>query len=97
MDTIAFVARIKPGKRDHYIKAHRNFSPELKERYLSAGIHQIRLFLQDDQIFMYVEANDYEAARKALAEDPLDQDWQERVSPMKDPDFHRMTEIFRLA
>lgn len=97
MDKIAFVARIKPGNRDDYIKAHRNFSVELKERYLNAGIYQIRLFLQDDQIFMYVEADDYEAARAALAEDPLDQDWQDQVGPMKDPDFQSLMEIFRLT
>lgn len=97
MDKKAFVARIKPGNRDAYIKAHRNLSAELKKRYLKAGIHQIRLFLLDDQIFMYVEAEDYEAARAVLAEDPLDQQWQEHVGPMKDPDFEPLIEIFRLV
>jgi hypothetical protein len=45
---------------------------------------------------MYVEAEDYERARAALDEDPLDQLWQGRVGPMKSPDFQPLAEIFRL-
>jgi L-rhamnose mutarotase len=96
METKAFVARLRPERREDYIEAHNSFSPELRARYRAAGIHQIRLFLSGEQLFMYVEARDYESARAALAEDPLDQLWQGRVGPMKFPDFQPLTEIFRL-
>ncbi len=96
METKAFVARLRPECRDDYIKAHNNFSPELRARYRNAGIHQIRLFLMGEQLFMCVEADNYELARAALAEDPLDQLWQKRVGTMKCPDFQPLTEIFRL-
>jgi len=45
---------------------------------------------------MYVEADNYELARAALDEDSLDRRWQERVGPMKSPDFQPLVEIFRL-
>jgi L-rhamnose mutarotase len=96
METKAFVAKLRAGRKEEYIRAHNGFSPELKARYRDAGIRQIRLFLTGDQLFMYVEAEDYEKAHAALAEDPLDQLWQEQVAPMKNPDFQPLTEIFRL-
>ena len=92
----AFVARLRPEHIEDYIKAHDNFSSELRAKYRAAGIHQIRLFLSGEQLFMYVEADDYEKARAALAEDPHDRRWQQEVGPMKDLDFQPLTEIFRL-
>jgi L-rhamnose mutarotase len=96
MEIKAFLARLRPERREDYIEAHNNFSSELRARYRAAGIHQIRLFLLGEQLFMYVEADNYELARAALTEDPLDQLWQESVGPMKSPDFQPLTEIFRL-
>jgi len=96
MEIKAFVARLRPGRKEDYIEAHNSFSSELRARYRAAGIHQIRLFLLGEQLFMYVEADNYELACAALAKDPLDQLWQQRVGPMKSPDFQPLTEIFRL-
>jgi len=96
METKVFVARLRPERKEEYIEAHNSFSPELRARYRAAGIHQIRLFLLGEQLFMCVESDNYELARAALDEDPLDQLWQERVGPMKSPDFQPLTEIFRL-
>jgi L-rhamnose mutarotase len=96
METKAFVAKLRVERKDDYIEAHNGFSSELRARYRDAGIRKIRLFLMGEQLFMYVEADDYEKANAALAEDPLDQLWQQQVGPMKCPDFQPLTEIFRL-
>jgi L-rhamnose mutarotase len=96
METKVFVARLRADRKEDYIEAHNGFSSELRARYRAAGIHQIRLFLLGEQLFMYVEAENYELARAALSEDPLDRMWQERVGPMKSPDFQPLVEIFRL-
>jgi L-rhamnose mutarotase len=96
MEIKAFVARLRPEHREDYIEAHNSFSSELRARYRAAGIHQIRLFLLGEQLFMYIEADNYESARAILAEDPLDRLWQEHVGSMKFPDFQPLTEIFRL-
>ena len=96
MEQIAFVARLRPECKDDYIEAHQNFSSQLREKYLAAGVHQILLFLRGEQLFMYVEADDYQKACASLASDELDQVWQKQVGPMKDPDFQPLTEIFRL-
>lgn len=97
METKAFVARLKPERREEYIKAHNSFSSELRASYRAAGIYQIRLFILGEQLFMYVEAENYESACAALAENPLDRRWQEFVGPMKALEFHPLSEIFRLA
>ncbi|HEX5084735.1 MAG TPA: L-rhamnose mutarotase [Blastocatellia bacterium] len=96
METRVFVARLLPERKEEYIEAHNNFSSELRERYRAAGIHQIKLYLLGEQLFMIVETDNYDSARAALDQDPLDQLWQERVGPMKSPDFQPLTEIFRL-
>lgn len=97
METKAFLARLRPEHKRDYVGAHNNFSAELRAKYRAAGIHQIKLFLLGELLFMYVEADDYEKARAALAEEPLDQLWQQQVRPMKDSDFETLTEIFKLA
>src|SRR5215475_13296227 len=94
METRVFVARLRPERKEEYIEAHNSFSPELRARYRAAGIHQIRLFLLGEQLFMYVDADNYELARAALDEDPLERMWQERVGLMKSPDFQPLVELF---
>src|SRR5262245_33351834 len=96
METKVFVARLRPERKEEYIEAHNSFSPELRARYRAAGIHQIRLFLLGEQLVMYVDPDNYEVARAAVDEDPLDRMWQERVGPLKSPDFQPFVEIFRL-
>src|SRR6266508_283545 len=96
METKVFVARLRPERKGENIEAHNSFSPELRARYRAEGIHQLRLILLGAQLFMYVEGDNYEWARPALDEDPLDRMWQERVGPMKSPDFQPLMEIFRL-
>ncbi len=97
MQQSIFIARLKPEFKSVYIEAHNNFAAALREKYLAAGIQQIRLFLRDDQLVMIVDADDFEKARTMLAEDQLDQAWQLKVGPMKNPDFQAMEEIFRLS
>ncbi|HEV8132536.1 MAG TPA: L-rhamnose mutarotase [Acidobacteriota bacterium] len=96
MERHGFVARLKPEFREQYIEAHNNISPELVSRYRRAGVHRILLFLFDEALFMYMEVENWKAAQAALGQDPLDIEWQKLVSPMKDPDFREMHEIFRM-
>ncbi|HEY3132355.1 MAG TPA: L-rhamnose mutarotase [Acidobacteriota bacterium] len=96
MQNYGFMAGLKPEFRDAYIDAHNNISPELVSRYHRAGVHRILLFLLDGSLFMYMEVDNLDAAQAALAEDPLDIEWQKRVGRMKDPDFRKMEEIFRM-
>jgi|SRR5215813_15647152 len=96
MKQTCFTARLKAECRAEYIEAHNNFSAELREKYLAAGVRQIKLYLRGEQLVMIVEADDFEKARELLAADPLDQLWQQQVGPMKDPDFEPLEEIFRL-
>jgi L-rhamnose mutarotase len=94
MERKAFLTRLNPGYREQYIEAHKNFSPELKSRYLRAGVRSISIFLLDDQLFMYVEADSFEKLQATLVNDPVDLAWQQYVGPMKAPETHELLEIF---
>jgi L-rhamnose mutarotase len=97
MERKVFLTRLKPEFREQYIDAHDNFSPELRQRYFEAGVRQISLFLFKDELFMYVEAESFERLGAALADDPLDNAWQQHVGPMKDSESHEFVEIFHLG
>lgn len=96
MERKAFLTRLKPEFREQYIDAHNNFSAELRRRYLQAGVRNISIFLFEDQLFMYVEAESFERVSAALTADSLDNAWQQRVGPMKDSENCEFLEIFHL-
>ncbi len=93
----AFITRIKPEYLDAYIDVHKKVWPELLDRYRQAGIRNLSCFMLADQLFLYLESDDYEAAEKTLTTDPIDMKWQQLVAPMQDENgFKKLTEIFHL-
>ena len=97
MERKAFVTRLKPEYRDQYIEAHNKFSSELRARYVLAGVRNISIFLLEDQLFMYLEAESFEEVQEALVNDPVDIAWQQHVGPMKGPETYEAVEIFHLG
>lgn len=96
MERKAFLTRLKPEFREQYIEAHDNFSAELHARYAQAGVRNISIFLFEDKLFMYIEAEDFAKAGAVLGDDPLDKAWQEYVGPMKDSAGIELPEIFHM-
>jgi L-rhamnose mutarotase len=48
----------------------------------ATGWHNYSLFLRDDGLLVgYVETEDFAAARAAMAEQPVNQRWQETMAP----------------
>lgn len=96
MERKAFLTTLKPGCREAYVEAHDNFPAALHARYKRAGVRSITIFLIDDQLFMYVEAEDFGKVQTALADDPMDVEWQEVVGPMKSSAGLPLSEIFHM-
>jgi len=97
MERKAFLTRLKPEFREQYIEAHNNFAAALHARYVDAGVRNISIFLWEDQLFMYVEAEEFARVSAVLANDPLDNAWQQHVGPMKDSESAELLEIFHLG
>ena len=97
----AFVLRVRPGKLDEYVHAHRDVWPEMLDALRAAGIRNYTIFRDDNRMFGYFEADDLTAAGEYLARQDVGTRWQnamaelleERV-PVNGPPA--LEEIFRL-
>jgi L-rhamnose mutarotase len=86
---------LKPERRQDYIEAHKHVSSDLMRRYRNAGMDTCAVYLLGDELVMVISAEDIAKTSAILAEDPVDQDWQSYVGPMKaDGNWQEMTEMF---
>lgn len=98
MERRAFMLRLKPERTEEYIEAHRNVWPELLEKYRQAGIKTLSVFALDTMLFLYIEADNIEAADAALATDETEFKWQQLMQLMFEPGSERsLVEVFHLS
>jgi L-rhamnose mutarotase len=104
MPRAAFRLRIKPGKEEQYDAAHRKVWPELLAKLKEVGISDYSIFRRDQDLFLVMQVTDFDAACRALDNDPVNLKWQEEMSVLFDAvpglkpgeKFATMTEVFRL-
>lgn len=89
MARVCFCMRIRQGAEQEYIDAHRpgNVWPSILEACRQAGIRNYSLWVgghDGRDVFGYFEADDHHAALAALAADPANAPWQERIAPLMD-------------
>jgi L-rhamnose mutarotase len=90
MERFAWKARLLAGKREEYIKRHREIWPEMTELLNRAGIHNYTIWIAGDELFGYYEAEQGAAyASKVQAESPVVARWNEYMKDVmvmeKDP------------
>jgi L-rhamnose mutarotase len=91
----AFMAKVNPQQREHYITAHRQVPPALLASYSQAGLRNVSIFLREDFLFLYLESDDFAAALAALENNPAELEWQKLMEPMLDgPGYSECGEIF---
>ncbi|HUS06909.1 MAG TPA: L-rhamnose mutarotase [Bryobacteraceae bacterium] len=96
MQRRVYITHLRPEYRAAYLAAHQNIAAELLERYRIAGMKSCGVYLRNDVLVLVTEAEDLDKAQLTLAEDPVDQEWQRYLKPMKaDGDYEKMGEIFR--
>jgi L-rhamnose mutarotase len=103
MERLALVYRLKPGKRDEYVRAHREIWPEITRGMKDAGCHEMTIFLRGDLLFLYALVDDVDRFNEQRAGDAHFQKWNAwmhelLVSPFDEDEptaFTRLNEIWR--
>ncbi len=93
---LAYTMKLRPGKREAYIESHRNVWPELIAAASAAGIRNHSVFLQDDTLFLYLEAEDPRLALEQLKTQRVKQDWDRYMSEFLEPDALECEEAFHM-
>ena len=103
MERIGFVMRLLPGQEEEYRRRHNPIWPEMTAALKAAGARNYSIFLRGDELFGYLEVEDFAGFRRSMDESPVNERWQAGmaalIDPLTDPEtgFHqRIDEVFHL-
>ncbi|MGC1617956.1 MAG: L-rhamnose mutarotase [Candidatus Acidiferrum sp.] len=104
MPRTAFRLRIKTGKEDEYDAAHKNVWPALLAKLKEVGISEYSIFRRDQDLFLVMQVDNFDAAWRALDQDPINLQWQQEMARLFEPvpglkpgeKFAMMKEVFYL-
>ncbi len=103
-ERVGHVWRIKPGRRDDYLRMHATIWPELESLLREAGVTSYTIYVQNDTVFSHLEAEDYDRLVERVAGDPISERWEAQFAdileyPNADPQNgwpERLTEVWHL-
>jgi L-rhamnose mutarotase len=105
VERVCFLSRVRPDRLDEYRRRHEQVWPEMSSALRDCGWSNYSLFLTTDGLLVgYLETDDFEAARLAMARTSVNERWQAEMKQFFDdetdqrPDegFRRLPEIFHL-
>jgi L-rhamnose mutarotase len=104
MPRVAFRLRIKAGKEKEYDAAHRNVWPALLTKLKEVGISNYSIYRREQDLFLVMQVDDFDAAWRALDQDPINLQWQKEMKLLFEPvpglkpgeKFAMMEEVFYL-
>jgi L-rhamnose mutarotase len=99
MERVCFELRVRADRLDEYRERHRAVWPEMLAALREAGWTNYSLFLRDDGMLIgYCEAEDFEAAQRAMEATEVNARWQAEMAPLFDRElsFDRLEEVFHL-
>jgi L-rhamnose mutarotase len=104
MPRAAFRLRIKAGKEREYDAAHRNVWPALLTKLKELGISNYSIYRREQDLFLVMQVDDFDAAWRALDQDPINLQWQKEMASLFEPvpglkpgeKFAMMEEVFHL-
>jgi L-rhamnose mutarotase len=76
--------KLKSSNEREYKRRHDEIWPEMLETLRNAGIHNYSIFLNGEQLFAYLEVEDFDRMVKALATDPTNVRWQASMQSLID-------------
>ena len=104
MERVGFPMRLLPGQEAEYRRRHAAVWPEMLDALRAAGARDYSIFMHGDDLFAYLEVDDFAAFRASMAANPVNTRWQAEmaslIDPLTDPrtGFHqRLEEIFHLG
>jgi len=110
VERVCFTSRVRTDRLEEYIERHRAVWPDMQEALSRAGWNNYSLFLTGDGLLIgYLETDDFEAARAAMARTEVNAAWQaemaeffegdgqcQQTQQRPDEGFRRISEIFHL-
>jgi len=103
VERVCFLARVRPDRLDEYRQRHQNVWPQMRAALAQAGWVNYTLFLTEDGLLVgYLETENYQAARYAMAKTAVNERWQAEMSEFfvadgpPDESFRRIAEVFHL-
>ena len=96
--------RIKSDAIAEYDREHKQVWPELLSKLKEVGISDYSIFRRDQDLFLCLRVDDFERAWDELDRDPVNQQWQAKMSRLFEPvpdklpgeRFAMMQEVFHL-
>lgn len=77
---IALHSFLHPGQELGYEQAHQTIPDDLLAALQRAGIRDWAIWRDGQDLFHLVDCDDFDAAQRALAGDPVNQRWQQTMS-----------------
>ena len=103
MERVCFQLHVRPERIDEYRERHRAVWPEMLDALRAAGARDYTIFIYGDELFAYLEVDDFAAFRASMAAAQVNTRWQADmaalIDPLTDPatGFHRrLEEVFHL-
>jgi L-rhamnose mutarotase len=82
MERVCFLLKVRTDRLEEYRERHQEVWPEMRAALSATGWHNYSLFLRDDGLLVgYLETDDFEAARAAMAERAVNARWQAEMAP----------------
>ena len=82
--TIALHSVLREGQEAAYEEEHARVWPELLATMQAAGIRDWTIWRSGRHLFHLVDTDDFAGARTRLADDPVDQRWQQHMAAFVD-------------
>ena len=80
MQRIAFMMKIKPGSEEEYRRRHQRVWPELLADLKNAGCGNYSIYMQELDLFAYMEVEDFQRFLNVMAASEASQRWEEQMS-----------------
>ncbi len=105
MHRYCFTLQVRPDRLEEYRARHQAVWPRMLRALRDSGWHHYSLFLREDGLLIgYVESEDLDASRRAMAETEVNAQWQAQMAPFfaglddaaPDEAFRLVPEIFHL-
>jgi L-rhamnose mutarotase len=99
MQRIAFAMRLRTGQEAEYRRRHATVWPEMLEELRAAGARNYSIFLRAQDLFAYLEVEDFERFRRPMAGSAVNEQWQREMEPLIDPltdpatGFHSLLDV----
>lgn len=82
MQRVCFLLKVRADKIDEYRRRHAAVWPEMLDALRQTGWHNYSLFLRPDGLLVgYLETPDFERARSAMQQHPVNGRWQAEMAP----------------